>query len=144
MTKWIVVADAARARFFTTDMPAGALIELEDRVHYASRLHGRDLETDAHPRVHDSKGPGRHAMEPSTDVKEQEAEVFARELARYLEDAHNADRYQKLYLIAAPHFLGLLRGHLGKGVSGTLALELDKDLTQHSVEDIRAHLPEFL
>lgn len=144
MKRWIVVADATRARIFGTEAFKGALTELEDRVHYASRLHGHELETDALPRVHDSHGPGRHAMEPSTNIKEQQVEAFALELARYLTEAHNADRFQKLYLIAAPHFLGLLRGHLDKGVAAVVAHELAKDLTQHSADDIRAHLPEVL
>jgi protein required for attachment to host cells len=144
MKYWIMVADAARARFFETDLPKGEWVELEDRVHYASRLHGHELETDAPARVHDSLGPGRHAMEPSTNIREQETDTFARELSRHLTEAHNANRFQKLYLVAAPHFLGLLRSHLDKGVAGTVAGGVGKDLVQHSLEDIRAHLPEAL
>lgn len=144
MKYWIMVADAVRARFFETDAPKGTLNEREDRVHYAARLHGRELETDAPPRVHDSLGPGRHAMEPSTDIREQETITFARELCRHLAEAREADQYQKLYLVAAPHFLGLLRSHLDKAVAEAVVGEIGKDLTQHSVADIRAHLPEFL
>ncbi len=144
MKYWIVVADATRARFFETDAPKGNLTEREDRVHYASRLHGQELETDAHARVHDSHGPGRHAIEPTTGIKEQQADAFALELARHLSEAHNAEHFQKLYLVVAPHFLGLLHKHLDKGVSAAIVEEVSKDLTQHSVADIRAHLPEYL
>ncbi|SEA95856.1 Protein required for attachment to host cells [Thiothrix caldifontis] len=43
----IVVANATVARFFSAEpLNANAsLIELEDKVHPSSRLHGRDLET---------------------------------------------------------------------------------------------------
>ncbi len=144
MTIWVVVADAARARALAADKPNGALTEIEDRVHYASRLHGRDLETSAPSRTHDSNGPGRHAIEPSTDVREQQVEAFAREVSRWLDEARNANRFQKLYLVAAPHFLGLLRGMLSSGVKALVAGEIDKVLTQHTPAEVRTHLPEYL
>lgn len=70
--------------------------------------------------------------------------MFARELARFLETAHTAGRYQTLYLIAAPHFLGLVRKQLSQAVGDTLALTLDADVTQHTPRAIREHLPKFL
>ncbi|MGF1547725.1 MAG: host attachment protein [Thiotrichales bacterium] len=144
MTVWIVVADAARARFLSADKPNAALVEVEDRVHSASRLHARDLVTERAPRVHDSHGLGRHAIEPATDVKTLEAESFAREVSQHLEDSRSAGRYQKLYLIAAPQFLGQLRGSLSHGVKSLIAGETDKNLTQHTVAEIRAQLPQYL
>ncbi|MGF1642299.1 MAG: host attachment protein [Thiotrichales bacterium] len=144
MTVWIVVADAARARFLAADKPNAVLMEIEDRVHYASRLHARDLESERAPRVHDSHGLGRHAIEPATDVKTIEAEAFAREVCHHLEESRNAGRFQKLYLIAAPQFLGLLRGGLSQGVKNLVAGEMDKNLTQHSLTDIRGQLPQYL
>ncbi|SEB13271.1 Protein required for attachment to host cells [Thiothrix caldifontis] len=142
----IVVANAAAARFFSAEpLNANApLIELEDKVHPSSRLHGRDLETDSPPRVFDSQGHARHAIEPKTDIKEQQADAFALELSNYLEEMRNTNRYDKLYIIASPHFLGLLRGHFKQRVTELLAETVDKDLTHHSVEDIRAHLPDFM
>ncbi|WGZ92899.1 MAG: host attachment protein [Candidatus Thiothrix putei] len=142
----IVVANAAAARFFSAEpLNANApLIELEDKVHPSSRLHGRDLETDSPPRVFDSQGHARHAIEPKTDIKEQQADAFALELSNYLEEMRNTNRYDKLYIIASPHFLGLLRGHFKQSVTELLAETVDKDLTHHSVEDIRAHLPDFM
>jgi protein required for attachment to host cells len=146
MIIWVVVANAARARFFSVEpLNANAsLIELEDRVHPNSRLHGRDLETDSPSRVFDSQGHGRHAVEPSTDIKEQQVDAFALELSNYLEEMRNANRYGKLYIIASPHFLGLLRGHFSHGVTQLIAEAVDKDLTQHSAQEIRAHLPDFM
>ena len=146
MIVWIIVANAARARFFSVaPLNANApLIGLEDRVHPSSRLHGGDLETDSPSSVFDSQGQGRHAVEPPTDIKEQQAEAFALELSNYLEEMRNANRYGKLYIIASPHFLGLLRGHFSNGVTQLIADTVDKDLTQHAVEDIRTHLPDFM
>lgn len=142
----IVVANATLARFFSAAPlnANAALIEPEDKVHPSSRLHGRDLETDSPSRVFDSQGSGRHAVEPPTDIKEQQAEAFALELSNYLEEMRSANRYDKLYVMASPHFLGLLRGHFRQGVTDLLAETVDKDLTRHSVEEIRAHLPDFM
>jgi len=142
----IVVANSTLARFFSVAaLNANAqLIELEDKVHPSSRLHGRDLETDPPSRVFDSQGAGRHAVEPPTDIKEQQADAFALELSNYLEEMRSANRYDKLYVMASPHFLGLLRGQFRQGVTDLLAETVDKDLTRHSVEEIRAHLPDFM
>ena len=144
MAIWTVVANSARARFFSTDSTNGTLTELEDIIHPSSRLHGRDLETVAQPRVHDSNGPARHAMDPDTSIKEQQSIDFARELAHHLDNERNKGSFKKLYIIASPHFLGLLRGSLNQHVSQMLVQSVDKDLTQHSMDEIRSHLPERL
>ena len=146
MMVWVVVANATLARFFSVEPlnANAALIEMEDKVHPSSRLHGRDLETDSPSRVFDSQGAGRHAVEAPTDIKEQQAQAFALELSNYLDEMRNSNRYGKLYVMASPHFLGLLRGHFSHGVTQLLAETVDKDLTQHSAEAIRAHLPDFM
>lgn len=146
MAVLVVVANAARARFFSAEpLNANAsLIELEDKVHPGSRLHGRDLGTDSPSRVFDSQGHARHAVELPTDLKEQQVDAFAREVNSHLEEMRNANRYDKLYVMASPHFLGLLRGHFSHGLTQLIAGAVDKDLTQHSAEEIRAHLPDFM
>lgn len=61
---WVVVADSSSCRLFAAGKPIGPLQELESLVHPEGRMHGRDLVSGQPGRAFDSKGAGRHAMEP--------------------------------------------------------------------------------
>lgn len=141
MKTWVVVADAARARVFDVEGKTKALVEIMDLSHPASLQHASDMASDA-PGMSSVKGmPSKFGMEEIVSPKEEEAIRFAKQVAEALQ-AGLAD-YERLYLIAAPHFLGLLRKDLDQAVHAKIVKEIDKELTKHSLEDIRAHLPEL-
>ncbi len=144
MTTWVMVADASRARFFRAENRNGPLQEMADRLHVESRLKGRDLETDGPGRSFDRAGQGRHAMGKEVDVKTHEAQRFARELCDYLDKSAAANEYDKLYIVAAPAFLGLVRDCLANPVRKRVAGEVSKDMVNQDVQAIRATLPDFL
>ncbi|MFP4648391.1 MAG: host attachment protein [Halorhodospira sp.] len=141
---WVVVADAARARVFESDRRSGEpMHERETWVNPELRLPAHERVTDRQGRM--AAGEGRHAMEPSTDLKEVEAERFARELVRWLEQAWQQGRFEHLVLAAAPHFLGQIRHYLDNSLRGAVSYEIDKDLCHmERPEQIRKHLPDFL
>lgn len=141
---WIVVADSARALIYTVERPTAPLHLLEALEHPESRSQNQDMDSDRPGRSFDSAGEGRHAMVQSTDPKEYEALRFARELAERLETARNRGELGKLYLVAAPHFLGLLRKALSTPAQHLVVREVAKNLAAHDPADIRAHLPERL
>ena len=137
---WVVAADSRRARIFETDKPRGRLREIEDLLHPAARTHARDLTSDRPGRSFDSHGQGRHAMEPETNVKHHEAEVFAKQVAERIERARMEDEFDKLVLIAAPEFLGLLRKSLSPTTSGLVAKAVDKSVADLSATAVREYL----
>lgn len=140
---WILVADNSRARIFTAETPSSPLEEIDDLSHSEGRLHDREMTTDLPGKIK-SAGAGGHTFEQPTDPKKHEAEVFAHGVANYLEDAHNANKFRQLLIVAEPSFLGLLRNQLSEQIKKSVSFELDKNLTKHSAEDIRQHLPEHL
>lgn len=140
---WIVVADNTRARIFTVDTPSSPLEEIEDLSHAEGRLHDREITSDLPGKIKSADGGG-HAFEQPTDPKKHEADTFAHRVAQYLEDAHNANRFEQLLIVAAPAFLGLLRNHLSEQIKQRVRFELDKDINMLSPADIRQHLPEYL
>ena len=88
------------------------------------------------------KLPGqRHGMEPDTDVRRAEAERFARLLANHLDDGRRRDAFDRLYLVAPPEFLGILRVCLSRETESRLAGSVNKELTQDSPDAIREYLP---
>lgn len=140
---WILVADSTRVRIFTADSPSSPLEEIEDFSHTEGRLHDREMTSDLPGKIK-SVGGGGHAFEQPTDPKKHEADAFAHRVSQYLEEAHNADRFEQLLIVAAPAFLGLLRNNLPEQIKKLVRFELDKDITLMSAADIRQHLPEFL
>ena len=144
MNIWIVVADSAQAQILTTETSTDTLCEEAVLVHPESRLQEQELTSDQPGRAFDSTGMGRHAMSKSVDPKKQELIIFSKQVAEYLEAARHAHRFDKLYVLAAPAFLGHLRDHFSPPLSSTIAGSIDKNLVGRDIAEIRSHLPEFL
>lgn len=137
---WVVAADKRRARIFETSTPMGNLREIEDLVHGVARTHARDLTSDRPGRSFDSRGGARHAMEPETDPKRHEAEVFAKHVAARIERGRTDGEFDELVLIAAPEFLGILRKSLSSTTAGFVAKEVDRSVADLSAGEIRSYL----
>lgn len=136
----IVVADSTRARLFTTDSASSPLTEIETMAHPEGRLHDRDMTSDLPGKNSGGDGSGGHAYQSRTDPKKHELAAFAKRVADHLDKIPAST----LLLVAEPAFLGELRTHLSNATCEKIVFELDKNLTHHSPEDIRKHLPEFL
>jgi protein required for attachment to host cells len=141
---WVVVADSARARIFCAENTVGGLIELETLAHPQGRLHEQDMTSDLPGSTFDRAGPGRHDMEPHTNPKDHEMQDFARRIVAHLEQGRSKQAFSQLILIAAPSFLGALRGNIKNGLAKTLVHQEAKNLTQCEGEEIRRHLPDLL
>lgn len=141
---WIVVARSDGASIYTASRPTGPLEEVATLEHPESALRNRDLRTDRPGRAFDSAGAGRHAMSGEVEPATQEALRFARQLADELRDGRVANRYDTLYLVAAPEFLGHLREALDEDTRACVRFELDKNLAHEGARDIRRRLPERL
>lgn len=136
---WIVAADASRARIFTTSNSRRPLQELEDMLHPEGRAHGRDIDVDEPGLVYESHGQGRHTTE--TTRKDEEANAFARRICERLKRARLDGECEKLYLVAPPQFLGVLRDNLDRPTQGVVAGEITKDVVTADPERVREVLP---
>jgi len=141
---WILVAESSRARIFRADTASAPLVEIETLAHPEGREHEQDMTSDLPGHDSDKTGSGRHGFQDETEPKQQEAIDFAKRIAAELESARNDGQLKQLIIVAAPAFLGTLRNQLNDQTKKLVTLELDKNLSQHSPEDIRQHLPEFL
>lgn len=141
---WILAADSSHAQILRADNRVGPLVPLEELDHPESRKKDSELYADAPGRAFDSAGQGRHAMENEVDAKKEESIRFARMLCDKLRQAANDKAFDKLYILAAPAFLGELRECLDDQVKSKVAGEVAKDVARMSAEEIRARLPDFL
>ena len=142
-TTWILIADSSRARIFEKKEHEKHLEEVEDFVDSEGRATSNELRTDGRGRFY-GKGEREqgHTAEPAVSPVEHENDLFAHTLARYLDDARKTNRYDRLYLVAPPKFLGLIRANLEDEVKKMVHGELQKDISTLSVQEVEGYVKE--
>lgn len=141
-TTWIVIADGAKAQVYQYDGKNEPLEKVEGGTLSHVNKPSHELVTNKRGRVFQSADPSRSGMENPTDPHEHEKHVFAGEVADWLEE--RIGEYEQLILIAAPRVLGDLRRDLSDRVMAKVSAELDKDLTNVPVPELREHLQKVL
>lgn len=145
----IVVADQSEARFYDAEhrdsglRPAGGLTDP------LAHLHDRDFKSDRPGRVFDhapAAGSRRgatahHGTGGERRPRKHEAELFARRIAEQTQTAYQQHEFDRLILMAAPGFLGLLRQALPDSMRALVVREIGKDLVHEAATAVEAHLP---
>lgn len=139
-TKWVVVADASRARIFETRALGRGLREIEDLANPAGRAHSNDLLADAGGRTYSNAGARPGHTQARSDPVEHEVQMFAKRLADRIEQGRVERRFEGLCLVAPPRFLGLLRDKCCRETGKLVEFELAKDLSQLDAAAIDTHL----
>ncbi len=80
-------------------------------------------------------------MEPTTQPHEVEVERFALQIAKLLEARLAENAYERLALVAPPHFLGTLRSALSANLAKHVVLSLDKDYTSLEPAELAERVP---
>jgi protein required for attachment to host cells len=141
----VVVGDKARARIFDTQTEDRSLREIEDLVNAGLGRHERDTRRDRPGRGTSSvRGGGRTALGDDYARRRVRAARFAETVAEHVRELTRKSLYSRVFVVAGPEFLGLLRPCLTSRRMQPPLSRVTKDLTRHSVEDIRKHLPEHL
>ena len=136
---WILVANSSQAKVFKlTKFPE--IEEIQSLDHPESRLHNQDLVTDRPGRGFQSTGESRSSYQPSTEPKAVEIEKFAQKINGYLSAAHNNGEFVKLYVMANPTFLGILRSTLHHNIQKVIIAEVDKDMTDRKKSEIEEQI----
>lgn len=141
---WIVVADTSRARIFAAEGGYGSMVEIQTLAHPQARLHEGDLVSDRAGRDRNPGPSGQHNMGQESEAKQEEAVKFAAQVCEELETGRVKGRFIKLYVIAAPGFLGVLRKHQSSSLQKLVAAEISKNLATHDLSQIRSILPDRL
>lgn len=144
MKSWVMVASASRARLLEAERRNAPLQELSTLVNPEAQLHAQELKTDRPGRAVDSLGGQRHAMQTRVDPKEQSAIRFAKQVLGALETGLNEARFEALYLVASPRFLGLLREHMSGALARMVKGDLAKDLTGEDLRAVKEHVDRLI
>jgi protein required for attachment to host cells len=141
----VLVADEAIAKLMVQNAPGAELVEMQALADPMAHAREADHNRDAHGRRHGGDGPGsRNGGNATTSAgvndRHVEAGRFAKTVAAELTKALREKRFDRLHLVAAPRFLGLLRQELGKEVAAVVEEEKAKDLIHLDAAALTAHL----
>lgn len=138
----VLVADSGTARLLqlSGSRGGGKLVEIALLEQPAAHLPSRALVTDRTGRVFDSgartgRGPktrARHGAQSDYDPHVEATERFARRVARRLDTERRRNGFDGLVVIAARHFLGVLRAQLSGPTRQWTIREIAKDLIHAS------------
>lgn len=137
---WVVVANKETARIFEVEK-FGSLKEIHTMVHPKSGLKVEDMTWDGLGVASDGFRTNHNSMEPATSPKMKEAQSFAKQIAKFLELKCNQSKFNRMFLMAEPSFLGVLRRNLNSNTLRCLEGEVSKDLTKQDLKGIWNHMP---
>jgi protein required for attachment to host cells len=121
---------------------------------FAPKLEVRDiLEAPPNPPTHEQGAdrPGRsfesattkRSAVEQTDWHEEAEVAFLVQVAAHLEKLCQAQKVQKLVLVAAPRALAVLRANMPACLSRKRVAEVDKDYTKHPISEVERLLAEL-
>ena len=149
MSKYVVVvADGAKARFFTLEeAPVGEggpnLVEHDDLVNPEGDAAGKDLYSEAKSGRNEAPGGGgAHGYDDHRGGHEGEIERrFAKLVMEASAGALKQHQCKRLVLVAEKRMLGHLRAAMDAlSATGARVEEVAKDLTKLSVSELHAYL----
>ncbi|MBU1666649.1 MAG: host attachment protein [Gammaproteobacteria bacterium] len=138
---WIMVANASQAKLFANHGPKKGLQFIKELAHPESREKTSNLVSD---RSGSHTGTGHGAFVQATDPKHHEAERFAQEVTRELDDGRINKAYDRLILVASAPFVGLVNSRLPELVRSKLSEIIDKDYTRLPVKELAGHLESYV
>lgn len=146
----VVVASESDAAFYDLESRRGRPTLVNRLSDPQARLHDRDFKSDRPGRVFDHAAPAggrrgavaRHGTGGERRPRKHEAVLFARRIAEELEGARGRQEFDRLVVMAAPGFLGVLRKAIPESVRSSVAAEVHKDLVRGSVRAMQTHIPQ--
>lgn len=141
-TTWVVVADNGQAKIYRM-VKFPKIEEISHIEHPESRLHNRELVEARAGRGVQRGGGVRYSYQSEVEPKQLEADKFAASLSQHLAKSHANGEFHRLYVIAGPSFIGMLRRHMNPQVRKTIVAELDKELTHEDKASTERHLADM-
>lgn len=140
MKTWIAVINRAEARFFETDSKKkGQLKYLSKLENPKGRLKAIDINADRPGTSFSSTTHRGRLVQPQNPV-ERVSQMFAIEIANFLDHHRNLNSFDDLTIIVEPHYLGKIRAAFNKELLSLVTREIPKDLRSVSNEALKERL----
>ena len=139
---WVTVAFRTGMHVYNYDPfnPKPKLALIHTLEHPEGSLKDSELTSDHPGRSFDSLGGGRHSLGTKQSPSQHVSEVFAKDIAKLLDEGRNANQYSKLILVAGPTFLGILRQNINPQTALHIVHTLNKDLVNLSDPELKKYL----
>ena len=136
-TTWILAADGNQARLLKgVNLLKDGQQSPEQEVYRSETKKTQDIMADKPGRSHSSVGPGRSAMEYSSDPVREEQLKFTAEVASRIDDYAAEGAFDRLVVCAAPQTLGDLRNKLSDKSRTLTMAEIDKNFSNLPTEKL--------
>lgn len=146
-TIWILIASATQANCYQTQHLGHKLELVKEFDHPENRKKNLDLVTDRPGHYQSSSTAnnvaGHGAFIEKHTPKEAEAEHFAHVIAEEVNKGRASNAFEKLIVVAPPHFHGLLNKHFDHQVLSRVMHHIEKDYTKYSQKELLAYLDEL-
>lgn len=132
---WVVVCDGRKSIILQNrgDDLFPNLRMKETAEHKSPPTHAQG--SDAPGRSFASRGVARSAVE-QTDWHDEDERQFLVKVAGRLDAALTAGEVRRLFIIAPPRALGMIRQHYSLATRKAIVAEIDKDLTKTPIHEI--------
>ncbi len=142
-TTWILAADGNQARLLKgVNLLKDCQQNPEQEIFRWEPKKAQDIMADRPGRSHSSVGPGRSAMEYSSDPVREEQQKFTAEIAGRIDDYAAEGAFDRLVICAAPQTLGDLRSKLSDRARTLTTAEIDRNFsnlpTQKLISSVRS------
>lgn len=140
-TVWVLVCDAAKARFFELRGGDPTWHLVSDLSHDESRGKAADLVSDKAGRS-SSEGSSVHhnAFAPKSSPKNVQKDHFAHELGKFLDQAMRSSRFHRWVLVAPPQFVGRMEKEITVELKKHLMATVDKEMCHLDPRELAAKL----
>lgn len=132
---WVLITNGSSAKLLLASNNANEVRLLKEFIHPRTAKKAFDASVNLVDTFKRAK-PVHPAIDYSDGVEAHERYVFAKELAAYLEKAHDLNEYEKLIVVASREMLGELRKAFEKSVKKVIEHELGKDLLSMKLSNI--------
>jgi protein required for attachment to host cells len=141
---WILIANRSRASIVHA-LPHGVrpYPTLASYIHAEGRLRPHERDSDVSGRIQ-HPGGARSTIEPHEDRDHVEARRFAKQLVDVLDRDRQNGRFDRLFVIAPPAFLGVLRETWPNPLRDRIALELNEDLLPLPEHELQTRLVQIV
>lgn len=136
---WIVACDGAKALFLRNDGDAEFLNLKVAAVMEKHQPQSNDLGADRPGRVYQSHGVNRSSVEIADRHAAGERQ-FLSDVAAAVDKAVREHAIKRLFIVAPPTALGVLRAALSPTVTAVVIEEIAKDLVRLPTDQIEQHL----
>ena len=141
---WALVTDGGKARILSLQRYPAEAQEILETNSPTRHKPDRDLVSDSSGRSHNVRGPGSHVREPRNSAHDLGEQRFVSNLMKRVLRASQSGEFESLVLVADPTTLGNIRRQMSTALRQMVILELNRDLTGLSKENLVKRLREAL